>query len=210
MALKPLYPEEFSYENFPKKKLKDSNAIYGIGDIQLWQEFQSGNEKAYALIYKNNVSLLYNYGLKIVNDKDLVKDAIQDLFVEIWDNRDNLAKVKAIKPYLYKSIKRKLISESVKNRTIENLEKATISKPLFSSSTEKRLIEKQNYDQQQQALNEALIKLTERQKEILHLKYNAQLSYEEITEVMSLSKKGAYKLVDRAIQALRKYMVIRS
>lgn len=206
MPLNIIHKEDIFCGNSQKNQRTNSNVNYEIGDVQLWQEFQSGSEKAYATIYKNNVSLLYSYGLKLVHNKDLVKDAIQDLFVELWNNRNNLGKVTYIKPYLYKSIRRKLIAESIKSRRTETIEKATFLEPLITPSFERLLIEKQLYNSQLEELKKALIKLTSKQHEILHLKFNAQLSYDEITQIMSLSKKGVYKLMDRAIQTLRKHM----
>lgn len=176
-------------------------------DSQLWLEFQAGNETAYATIYNNNVSMLYGYGLKLVNDKELIKDCIQDLFVEIWNTKHKLSKVKSIKSYLFKSIRRKLISACVKKRKM-TLDSAVfpILKAPTAPSVEFSLIEKQRFDQQRMKLKQALNQLTDRQKEIIHLKYHAALSYVEIAEVMSLSTKGAYKLMGRSIKFLRQHM----
>ena len=52
-------------------------------DVQLWQDFQTGSESAFAAIYKKIAGLLYSYGLKIVSDNESVKDSIQDLFIEL-------------------------------------------------------------------------------------------------------------------------------
>lgn len=176
-------------------------------DIQLWQEFQAGNETAYATIYSNNVSLLYGYGQKLINDKELIKDCIQDLFVEIWNNKHKLAKVRSIKSYLLKSIRRKLIAESVKKRKIyADSPLSSYLKLHTNPSAERKLIEKQRFDAQQRKLKEVMKNLTDRQREAVHLKFYFQLSYAEIAEVMALSTKGAYKLMGRSINFLRKHM----
>ncbi|MDV7188085.1 sigma-70 family RNA polymerase sigma factor [Lutibacter sp. TH_r2] len=200
-----LHKEHTSNEDFSPRKTDKSKVPNEIGDLQLWNEFQIGNGKAYATIYEKNASALYNYGLKIVNNEALVKDCIQDLFVELWNNKEKLGKVKFIKSYLYTSIRRKLISELRKNRrNISIPEDNEAEDCLCSKSTERKLIEKQNFDNQKKLLNKAISKLTSKQREILYLKYNAQLSYNEITQIMALSKKGAYKLMDRAIKSLKK------
>lgn len=178
-----------------------------VEDIQLWREFQSGNETAYAWIYRNNVSLLYRYGLKLINDKELIKDCIQDLFVEIWNTKHRLAPVKSIRPYLFKCIRRKLIAESVKKRrTVTGSTLSAYLKSNADHSVEFNLIEKQKFDRQRRQLKIALKNLTDRQREAIHLKYFAQLSYIEIAEVMALSKKGTYKLMGRSINLLRQRM----
>ncbi|GAB1857576.1 sigma-70 family RNA polymerase sigma factor [Flavobacteriaceae bacterium MHTCC 0001] len=207
LALNVIQNEQDSHEpNASLKRTSVSTETYEVSDMQLWQEFQLGNENAYATIYKNNVSLLYNYGIKIVNNEPLVKDCIQDLFVEIWNKKDSLSSVKFIKSYLYTAIRRKLIAESRKVKHNYNLNIKEVSSDLTSTSIEHKLIEKQNFDEHSTMLNNALSRLTNKQKEAIYLKFNAQLSYEEISQVMSLTKKGCYKLIDRAIKGLRKQM----
>lgn len=187
---------------------EETGEVAIVADIYLWEEFQAGSELAYATIYRNNVSLLYSYGLKLIKDKELIKDCIQDLFVEIWKKKHKLGRVKSIKSYLFKSIRRKLISESIKRRKVS---KAFAMPTLFlksfaTPSIEFDMVEKQSLDQQRCELIAALNRLTSKQKEIIHLKYYAELSYIEIAEIMSLSVKGTYKLMGRSINALRKYM----
>ncbi len=184
---------------------RDSKVIV---DFELWQEFQAGSEIAYATIYRNNVTLLYSYGLKLIKDKELIKDCIQELFVEIWNTKHKLGRVKSIKSYLFKSIRRKLIAESVKRRKRSTTFALapTFFQVLSTPSIEFDIIERQCFDQQCRKLKKALEKLTDRQKEIIHLKYYTQLSYDEIAEIMSLSTKGTYKLMGRSIGFLRKHM----
>ena len=176
-------------------------------DLQLWQDFQMGSESAFATIYEKHVALLYSYGLKLVYDKELVKDSIQDLFIELWNTKNRLAKVQSIKAYLYKSFRRKLIAQVSKERKtfdksqdINNLNKKT-------SSQEISLIEKQRFDEQRQALNKALTFLSDKQKEVIHLKFYGKLNYNEIAEIMPLDKKGVYNLMARSIKILKQHIV---
>ena len=161
------------------------------GDLQLWKNFQAGSESAYEEIYRNYAIPLYGFGLKLTKNKELVKDSIQDLFLEIWRRKHKLASVKSIKSYLFKSFRRKLISEAVKKRKIFT-ESITASMPkcLQNTSFETDWISTQQFDQQMQELKWALSKLTTRQQEIIQLKFYALLSYVEISEVMDLSMKA--------------------
>ncbi len=206
MSIKPIHQPKTFVEDIKVKPSSTTNDGTKIEDSQLWSEFQSGSEVAYATIYRNNVFILYNYGLKLVNDKSLVKDCIQDLFVEIWDAKHRLGKVKSIKSYLFKSLRRKLVSETVKRRKTEDGTLFFKTSKTVINSVEHSLVEKQEFDRQRLKLMEAITNLTDKQKEVVYLKYYAQLGYDEIAEIMSLSKKGAYKLMGRSIQFLRKYM----
>jgi RNA polymerase sigma factor (sigma-70 family) len=56
---------------------------------------------------------------------------------------------------------------------------------------------------QSQKIRMALEQLTGRQKEIIYLKYFEEMDYEQISELMNISVKGAYKLSARALEALK-------
>ncbi len=187
----------------PRVHKLDTGHVPVPSDVQLWNEFQSGSEEAFATIYKNNADRLYSYGLKLVRDKELVMDAIQDLFVELWDAKERLGKAKSIKSYLYKSLRRKLIATAVKQRKVatESVESdfADGSEP----SPERSLIERQHFDVQRKKVKKALSSLNHNQQEIIHLKYYGQLSYQEIAEAMDMDKKAVYNLMARAIHQLR-------
>ncbi|SHG90306.1 RNA polymerase sigma factor [Flagellimonas flava] len=183
-----------------------SNGHNAPSDLQLWQEFKSGSENAFATIYNDNASRLYSYGIKLVHDQDLVKDTIQDLFVELWNTKQRLGEVKSIKSYLYKSIRRALISKASNKRNrlgfFYHLERFEETVP----SQEIHLIEKQRFDEERKKLKKALGKLNPKQQEVIHLKFYSRLSYEEIAEVMSLDKKKTYNLVAYTLKLLRQYL----
>lgn len=202
MEFKTLYSLDDS-ERIPKVRSGQTSHSLKVTDVQLWQEFQSGSEDAFATIYKNNAARLYKYGLKLTPDKSLVMDAIQDFFVELWEAKQRLGKVNSIKSYMYKSIRRKIISQLSKKRKHRYTEVESNEGFVGSPSAEISLIEKQQFDEERKKLNEALASLNKRQREIIHLKYYAQLSYSEISEILEVNKKTAYSLMGRAIEQLK-------
>lgn len=177
-------------------------------DLQLWQEFKSGNETAFASIYNNNIANLYHYGLSLVHDENLVKDCIQDFFVELWNSKNRLSDIKSIQPYLYKSIRRKIIGKASSTRKRQFALERIESCENMVSSAEISLFEKQRFDEERRRLKKALNALNPKQREIIYLKFYGLLSYKEISEVMSLDKKGVYNLMAYTIKLLRQHMAI--
>ena len=59
-----------------------------MDDLILWRAFRAGDEKALITIFGRFSRPMYNYGYKIASDRELVKDAIQELFIDIWQNRE--------------------------------------------------------------------------------------------------------------------------
>ncbi|MBJ6368592.1 RNA polymerase sigma factor [Snuella sedimenti] len=178
----------------------------GISDHQVWHRLKEGDEYAFALIYKSNFHFLYSYGLKLVYDKALVRDSIQDLFVHIWDRKHKLGEVANIRMYLCKALRRRVLNERKKGLKLVNTSSIQQSDTLvFSESVEHRLIEKQKFDYKLSKLKVCVNRLTTKQREMIHLKFYVGLNYKEIAEIMDLSTKATYKLMGRAIGALRHF-----
>lgn len=63
-------------------------------DHELWQRFKRGDGPSLAELLRRYHDDLYRYGLKLANgDAEAAKDAIQEVFGELWARRENLADV---------------------------------------------------------------------------------------------------------------------
>jgi len=169
----------------------------------IWEEFKSGSESAFIYIYETYFDLLFVYGNQFTGNEDIVKDAIQDLFIALRKSRSRLGKTDSIKFYLYKSLKRLIIKESGQwfNQCAEiNSEKAFD----FTFSHERVLIDRQLDEEKAAALNKALQSLAPRQREIIYYFYYEGMSYQQIQELMGMSHvRSARNLLYKALDFLR-------
>lgn len=173
-------------------------------EYKIWLMLKKDQPESIDLIVTNYYGDLYFYGLKISQDSALVEDCIQEVLVNIWEKRASLEEIFNLKPYLIKSLKRRLI------RKLSNLKKEfdqnkdiSFASPSFSFSKEDKIITQQNGEEKRRKLLEALYKLSNRQREIIYLKYYGELNYEEIVEVMALKKQSVHNLLQEAIKSLR-------
>lgn len=168
----------------------DRDNLMSYGDFQNYESF-------YAQVYQQMFHSLYSYGMQICGNKDLVKDCVQDLFSELWKNQ-RLTRIRSVKPYLLKCIKRKIQRALGKGRQLYvegGFE--------FEISHEVKIIRNQQNDRQQRKLSRALKSLTNRQREAIYLKFYDNLSYEEVAEVLNTKTKASYKLIYRALSSLK-------
>ena len=164
-------------------------------------------EDKYVLsLFENYVNELMALGLSYTNDKELIKDVIQDLFLDLLDHKERLRKVDNIKIYLFISLRNNLISainkskrfadyESVDNLTFQGPEDDSLPFSLQGPS---------RTDQQNKSLKENLAKLSRSQQQIIQLRFFHQLSYKEIGSIRSINYQSARTLLYRAIKKLRK------
>ncbi|MEN7548062.1 sigma-70 family RNA polymerase sigma factor [Rapidithrix thailandica] len=182
----------------------------GKQDAVIWKEFRAGSEMAFNYIYKHYFTILYQYGHQFTKDSELVKDAIQELFIELRRNRQNLGPTSSIKFYLYRSLRRKIVRAlSKKNRFIFSGHLESTYDFEIALSPEVMMINRQSTAENKKQLEAAFNKLTKRQKEALLYYYYEGLSYEEIASVMNLSKvKYARTLIYRSIDKLKQEMLL--
>ena len=77
-------------------------------DHDTWLRFISGDSDAFSDLYDQYADVLYAFGMRYSTDRDLVKDCIHDLFIDLHGYRKNLAQEVNVKFYLLKSLRRKL------------------------------------------------------------------------------------------------------
>ena len=171
-------------------------------DSLLWNDFIKGNQEAFRDIYNSYVQTLYKYGCHITTDKELIKDCIQDVFIDLSRYRSGLGGTNNIKLYLFKSLKFKII---------KSLGKAGIFGPIeseqlpfhYSISIEDELEENESEQIRKRHLEKAIESLSIRQKEAIYLKFVSGLSYEEIGKTMKLNYQSSRNLVFRGLEKLR-------
>lgn len=175
-----------------------------VDDLTLWRAFRSGDEKALMIIFERFTAQLFNYGYKILSEREQVKDSIQELFIDIWQKRARLGDTDSIKLYLYKSLRRKLLRTKAKseNRLFDRLHVEHIEE--VCPSPEFQMIHEQASLERKEKLMMLLGKLTRRQREAIFLRYFEEMGFEQIAAVMEVSRQAVYNLVHQALTEMKK------
>ena len=178
-----------------------------MDETKHWETLKSGNINSLQELYNLHISGLYAYGMVLCQDADKVKDCIHDLFLNIWNNRQGFTIPTSGKAYLMVSLRHKIFDRgSKRDQLTVPLEDYTLE-PELSSDAEDQWIKGEEEAEMQLKLDLAMARLSDRQKEIIHMKYYQQMEYEEIARVMDLNYQSARNLVNRALLVLRKEMI---
>lgn len=170
----------------------------------IWESFKAGNKEAFAQLYNQYVQVLFRYGTKLCPCDDLVKDAIQEIFLDLYQKRNkNNTNPQNLKYYLILALKRNLIKKlQHKRKAIEDQIDFDLKfEPVYS--VESLIIEDEEEQELKSKLNEALSQLPARQKEALYLRFNESLEYPEVAQLLEISVESARKQVYRALKTLR-------
>ena len=178
-----------------------------IDEVKMWNEFRGGNHTAFTQIYQNYISLLYNYSTSITPDRELIKDCLHDLFVELWKNHKNLGETTSIRYYLMASIKRKLVRHlETTQRHSRHHEAYYLENPDYTGSHEHRLVAFEEEKLLTDNLNESFRFLTKRQKEAVSLKFFQDMDTDQISNVMNINPQSVYNLIFGALKILKEHI----
>ncbi len=165
--------------------------------------FCDGDEQAFAELYDMYVHVLFNYGIRLTEDQELLKDCIHDVFVKVYKKRDEQLPIRNFASYLIISLKNRLLDE--------------FRRQAFSTDTEVEVyeyrraaddVEDDYLAMEQERLQTALVgrlmhSLTRRQRQAITLYYLEERKYDEICDIMQMNYHSVRNLMHRGMLKLR-------
>ncbi|MEP6710897.1 MAG: sigma-70 family RNA polymerase sigma factor [Ferruginibacter sp.] len=168
---------------------------------------KQGNEAAFLNIYHEHYNVLFAYGFSLTCDKELTKDCIQEMFLELWTTRTSVTKeVHNIRSYLFTWLRRKISRTQSRSIKEKSGERSSEGFEQNESSYEEILIAFHESEEKKEKISRALRHLTKKQLEIIRLKFFENLSYDEIAVKTALTTRTVYNHIYLAVQKLREEM----
>lgn len=170
-----------------------------------WDAFRNGDESAFIDIYKNYCNVLYNYGCQFTDDKEMVKDCLQDFFIYLRKNKSGFGKTDSIKLYLLKAFKRRVVDYLRKHSSqFESNKMFAFSQFSVELSTETVYVNQQIKAEQLEKLNKAMNRLRNKEREAIYYFYYEGLSYEQVAGMLKLTHiSSARRIMYRGLKQLR-------
>lgn len=173
----------------------------------LWQSFLKGDDRSFAFIYQQYAQSLLVYGYKFNIDQELVQDALQEVFIDLYLKRDKVnIEIDNLKGYLFIALKNNLLKKILKRKRTGFEDIDTLQPELHFEveySFQEQLIRLEISEETKQKLTDAINTLSPKQKEIIFLKFEEELDYPEIAKMLSITVESARKQLYRALKSLR-------
>jgi len=170
-------------------------------DEQLVALLKTGNQQAFTEIYDRYAATLAGFaGSKLYNLDD-AKDILHDLFVKLWENRGQIHINSDLQSYLFGMVRHRIVDKIRKNITRE--EYASMLQSLTTAnqySVDKQVEAKEL----RQTIENSMLQLPARVKEIFKLSREEGLSNREIAEKLNLSEQTIKNQISAALKHLRK------
>lgn len=172
---------------------------------KLWQEYRTGDRYALANLMERSYPDLFSWGMRLHNDREFVKDCIQDMFLSLWKMQETIASVDNVRSYLLVVLKSRMLRELSKKE--RKLHVSLTDDYAFSVefSADLRLIDEEHEVYQLRKLEQVMNQLPARQKELIYLRFHQNLSFEQIAEIMQLGRQSVYNLLQKSLLSLRRH-----
>lgn len=177
------------------------NTVLPPSDQQLLRQMSEGDKQAFTAIYRRYWEDLYITAVKALRNKTEAADVVQDVFLSVWNRRNELNIQGSLAAYLHTSIRYKCIHYIEKNITRKDylLQLAEVEVSYYAATAEVNLQLKEI----QETVNRTVAKMPPKMQDVYKLSRQEHLSYKEIAENMGISVETVKKHIQHALQLIR-------
>lgn len=158
------------------------------------------NQAAFKQLYYIHYKELHRFAKTFLHKKELVEEALQDVFTKIWLNRHTLDSIQNLKVYLFKAVKNKCLDYLEKENPFNHLELDEVQVNIgnLSRSPEDMMISAEMLVQ----INHILQSLPPKCKVVFQLVKEENLKYREVAEILNISIKTVENQVGIALKKI--------
>lgn len=183
------------------QQAESSNLQHQTSEKTLVSRFIAGDEAAFESLFKRHYQMLLKVSVFLLQDAEQGEEVVQDVFLNIWQKRENVNPEASFKNYLI---------TSVRNRCFNHLKSKKQTQSINDDeSWNEQLVADTHADTQaqvkdvQNAIEKAVDKLPEQCRLIFQLSRYEGMSYKEIAEALDLAPKTIENQIGRALKMLR-------
>lgn len=172
-------------------------------DKHIIKKISQGDIHLFEMLFKQYYKLLCQFGLKYLKNLDEAEEVVQDVFYQVWKNRNQLKITKSVQSYLYTAVKNNCL-QKIRVRSLdikyENYYKAQYTNDSISPA------EEMDAKELGIAINKALNTLPEKSRIIFKMSRYDGLKYHEIAKKLSVSIKTVEASMGKALKHFRTHL----
>lgn len=174
--------------------------------IKLWHKAQAGDKIAFCQLAETQYSSLFAYATNFTDDREFIKDSIQNIFIRIWERR-TATTIQFVAIYLFKSLRNELLQEFRRSKQpFSSVYSEEVSELSDWQTIETEIEQSETDSESHRRIREAIDTLPKRQQEAVFLKFYKGLENDQIAELMDINRQSVANLLYKALCALKSQM----
>lgn len=170
-------------------------------EIQYIKELRNGSYQAFTVIYEAYADRLYSFVLKQLKNRSLTQDIVQDTFLRLWDNREQLNSLGNLQALLFTIARHQVIDHFRKQ--VNELQFEDFMEYCENSAADASPEDILLYDEFTQQLKKSKGILSQRECEIYELSREKNIPIKEIAEQLNLSEQTVKNYLTSALKLIR-------
>ncbi|WP_179334108.1 RNA polymerase sigma factor [Winogradskyella costae] len=169
-------------------------------DLFLFEQIQEGNTKALDVFFKKYYDKLCRFGVLFESNIHIIEEKVDDVFIQLWSNRDQLNKIKNPKSYIYAILKNDLlrIKNNYQTSPLQNDDQLN-SNSLYPS-IEDEIIANEQKEIDKNVIKNVLESIPKRTRQIFEMSRIDGFKYKEISELLGISPKTVENHIGLALR----------
>lgn len=171
---------------------------------ELLQRLSTGDKQAFTVLFDAYWNNIYSVSLVLTKSPQIAEDTVQEIFLKIWNKREELVSVDRFDNYLFIMARNHIFSEfrrlKIRKDHVEQLQAhfaATLHTP------EDQLL----YKESAELIEKAVACLAPQQQQVYRLSREQGLTHEAIATTLGISVHTVRNHMIRAIKGIRTYLV---
>lgn len=161
------------------------------------RDLSKGAEDAYRLLFSRYYSLLGIFAFRYLNDKQLCEDVVHDVFLDLYQSRENFRTVLTLKSYLYGAVRNRCI-DVLRHQQVKGRYEAQVLEAGKEAFYEDGILETEAYA----LLKEAITELPDQTRAVYDLVLHG-FTNQEIAEKLNLTEDAVKAHKKRGKKILR-------
>lgn len=170
-------------------------------DIKIIKRFKEGDVEAFDEIYHIYSKKMFHFALGMIKDQDISKDLVQEVFVNLWEKRDQLDPGLNFDNYLftiaYNSIRKFFRKRSIETKFVDQIVNKS---PELIESVEGTVI----YNELIELASKTIENLPPKRKMVYKLSRQEGMKIKEIASKLDISPRTAENHLSKALKYLKK------
>lgn len=167
--------------------------------VELFRKIRRGDTHAFRKLFDRWYTPLCRHAVTFVGDQQVAEDIVQELFINLWTNRESIDITGSVQSYLYRSIRNRCLNYLRDHKAAQNYER----------DYDRQVIEdpENDDDEVMRQLHgfalEAIRRLPERCRVIFNYSRHTGLTNREIAQKLKISEKTVENQITIALRKLR-------
>ena len=183
--------------------MKKAKILELNSDKDLVARVKQGNNEAFDILFMKYCQKLYHFAHGFLRSHEEAEGAVQEVFVQLWEQRDQLKPEYSFNSYIFTVTKNRVLN-IIRKRVYERkyLDSLSVKQVLHDFTTEDQL----NFRELLEISQEAIDALPPKRKQVFRMSREQGMTYEEIARHLGVSRKTVENQMVEALKALRGHL----